>query len=448
MTIYGYARVSTQEQSVEYDALKQQIQRLKDAGADIVVFDIESGRSNKRKEFLELIRLAEKGKVREIIVTRIDRLGRSVITISKTIEMLNIKNVKLRILDAPVDSGTAFGWLSINQMAGLAEFESRMLSERTRHGMNYFRDQKKVQSAPFGYLKEDHKLILDKSKYIAARKIIELLLSGYSYGHISKVLFTDYQIKFSLSGLRHWINNPAICGHIRYFSEVEQRRNANPRPPVVHRNCHDAIATDEEIAQIKSLTKTKPRLSEKETKNYPLKGLCKCAVCGAGMYRIISRFKSGNTEYIRCTKHSQNVLFCTNKTNARLTNVQKQIIEALIKKSSEILKEINLAKMPSETESKILIDLRDQLAGLKALKSTNPAIVIALKDLQLQILAEENREPSLPSQGQDTELLYSFSQATFWESRTDEDLRKFLGVFVESVSIDSSGDVSEIKFSR
>lgn len=148
MKVYGYARVSTQEQAEEFDALNQQVARLKTAGATEVLIDIESGRNDERKQYNELLKLVQQNQVDEIIITRVDRLGRSVITIHKAIDVFVKHNVNLRILDAPVDPNSPFGWFSINQMSGLAEFESRLLSQRIRHGNNYFRQQLKYCVPP------------------------------------------------------------------------------------------------------------------------------------------------------------------------------------------------------------------------------------------------------------------------------------------------------------
>ncbi len=446
--IYGYARVSTVEQSLEYDALKQQVKRLEDAGADLVLVDVESGRSNKRKEFNKLLKLVEQGKVREIIVTRIDRLGRSDIDVIRTIQLFNDCGILLRILDAPIDVTSSFGRFSASQMAALADFESRLLSERTRHGMAYFRSQGKLQRACFGYkLNDNKKLEPHQTNFAIARKMIDLLLGGYSYGAISRYLVEQHGIQFSLSGLRHWVDNPALVGHTRYFTEMEHRRNPkNPRPPQIIRNTHTPIATEAEISQIKHNAKTKTRFSGKKEKDYPLKGLLRCAHCGGGMYRVISRYKSGETHWIRCNIHARNVHFCHNKTNAKLTTLTKQVIERITEKAQEITEESNISSSNSN-ESEELVDLRQQLAGLQALKSNNPAIIAAVTDIENQIEAEEIRLKSASRIDADRlKLAWSYSQATFWESLDDGELRQAFRSFVESVSVDDSGNVSSVFF--
>lgn len=446
--IYGYARVSTIEQSLEYDALKQQVKRLEDAGADKVLIDIESGRSNKRKEFNRLLKLVERGKVREIIVTRIDRLGRSDIDVIRTIQFFNDSGIILRILDAPIDISSSFGRFSASQMAALADFESRLLSERTRHGMAYFRSQGKVQSACFGYrLNEEHKIIPDEKNFPIARKVIELLLNDYSFGSISRYLFEEYGIGYSVSGIRHWIENPTILGHTRYFTDMEQKRNPkNPRPPQIIKNTHDAIATEFEIARIKRNVRNRPRFTGEKEPEYPLKGLLKCALCGGGMFRLISRYKSGETHWIRCNKHARNRHLCPNKKNARLNILTEQVIERITQKAIEITEQSNI-NLSNDVESPELLDLRQQLTGLKALNSSNPAIIAATRDIENQIEAELMRSQYADRIDADRlKLAWSYSQPTFWESLGDIELREAFKSFVDAVYVDDSGNVSDVSF--
>ena len=68
--IYAYARVSTQEQALNTHALEQQIDRLKQAGAIHIYFDIVSGSKSERPQFSALMALVRKGKVKKIIATR------------------------------------------------------------------------------------------------------------------------------------------------------------------------------------------------------------------------------------------------------------------------------------------------------------------------------------------------------------------------------------------
>ncbi|KAB8333461.1 recombinase family protein [Scytonema tolypothrichoides VB-61278] len=132
--IVGYARVSTNAQA-DGEALDQQIARLKAAGAEDIFVDVESGRSvkrssavsgacpqdigNRRPQFKKLLALVETGKVKELIIARIDRLGRSVISLHKAIKLIEENGVELRVLDASVDPNSPFGWFSISKLTYL-----------------------------------------------------------------------------------------------------------------------------------------------------------------------------------------------------------------------------------------------------------------------------------------------------------------------------------------
>ena len=71
----GYARVSTRT-GEQLSALEAQVARVKAAGVDRVITDIESGLSNERSGMNELLGLIDSKKVGEVVATRVDRLGR------------------------------------------------------------------------------------------------------------------------------------------------------------------------------------------------------------------------------------------------------------------------------------------------------------------------------------------------------------------------------------
>ncbi|MEG4962658.1 MULTISPECIES: recombinase family protein [unclassified Microcoleus] len=74
LIILGYARVSTREQALNSNALEQQEARLKEVGAMEILTDVQSGRRSDCAELKKLTESIKAGKVKEIIVTRIDRL--------------------------------------------------------------------------------------------------------------------------------------------------------------------------------------------------------------------------------------------------------------------------------------------------------------------------------------------------------------------------------------
>jgi site-specific DNA recombinase len=460
MKVFGYARVSKQEQAVETNSLDQQVARLKNAGAEVVLVDVESGRSNTRKHFNELLKLVEQGQVREIIITRIDRLGRSVVTIAKAFELFEKCKVKVRILDAPIDATSPFGWLSINQMSGLAEFESRLLAQRINHGMAFFRQQGKVyQKAPFGYRKNTEGKLepnndihsSGKTYWEIARENIDKLLTGTTIRQLSKDLHEEYNIKMSGGGLRGWVENPSLRGHTSYFRRQDKPyfKGKEIQPTETIYNTHEALFTDQEYSTIKkNLANNRKNFTSNKPGKYPLVGKLQCASCGGSMYRRITPYVK-KTELIRCSKRSRGTHLCSNKKNTNFELILKKVVSFVTLKAEEIVNEIELSKKTKGEPNKEVVELQKQLAALEILRSTNPAIVTAIQDLKLQIInfeAMQSRKLTLVETNKNSELWQSYSQADFWESLSREDLELIFAEIIEAVVIDESGDVCDIKF--
>ncbi|MBD2440241.1 recombinase family protein [Nostoc sp. FACHB-110] len=93
--VVAYARVSSREQAENSAALDQQIARLKAAGAEIVLTDTESGREGKedqRSNFQKLMQWVRGGLVKQVIITRLDRLSRSLPTLRKVLNEFQKSN--------------------------------------------------------------------------------------------------------------------------------------------------------------------------------------------------------------------------------------------------------------------------------------------------------------------------------------------------------------------
>ncbi len=126
--IHGYARVSTAGQ---HDDL--QVQALKDAGAETVWSEVASGAATMRPELNKLLAAVEDGD--EIVIWRIDRLGRSLPHLVSTIRDLDARGVRVRSIQDPIDTRSATGRMQLNLFAMLAEFERELALERTTAGL-------------------------------------------------------------------------------------------------------------------------------------------------------------------------------------------------------------------------------------------------------------------------------------------------------------------------
>ena len=129
MTIYGYARVSTNDQD-----LTVQRKELAAAGCQIIREEKETGTTTtRRKELRTLLSFLVPGD--EVVVTRMDRLGRSTRDLLNIIEELKERGVSLRILKQNIDITTSPGKLFVTFLAGFAEFETELRKERQAEGI-------------------------------------------------------------------------------------------------------------------------------------------------------------------------------------------------------------------------------------------------------------------------------------------------------------------------
>ncbi len=126
--IYGYARVSTDGQSVEAQA-----KQLRAAGAEKLFKETASGAKTDRAQLRRAIKQIDKGDV--LIVTRLDRLARSTRDLLNTLAQIADKRAAFRSLaDAWADTTTPHGRLMLTVLGGLAEFERELIRARTSEG--------------------------------------------------------------------------------------------------------------------------------------------------------------------------------------------------------------------------------------------------------------------------------------------------------------------------
>ena len=93
LTVYGYSRVSTSSQDY-----KTQIQKLEQAGAEKIYSEKYTGTKKEgRKELEELLSIVQKEDI--VLVTKIDRLARSIVDLNSIISNLNNTGVTVTFLD-------------------------------------------------------------------------------------------------------------------------------------------------------------------------------------------------------------------------------------------------------------------------------------------------------------------------------------------------------------
>lgn len=124
----GYGRVSTRDQHPEaqHDALTE-------AGCDRLFVEKRSGKLASRPELNRLLEQMREGDT--VVVTKLDRLGRSLANLIELESTFRAAGVGLVILNLGVDTSTASGRMVFNMVGAVAEFEASLNSERTLDGL-------------------------------------------------------------------------------------------------------------------------------------------------------------------------------------------------------------------------------------------------------------------------------------------------------------------------
>src|SRR5580692_1584777 len=129
MTVIGYARVSTTDQD-----LSIQETALQAAGCDVIRAEKQSGTSTQgRAELRTVLDFIGKGDV--LLVTRVDRLARSIGDLQDIVRTLKARGASLKATEQPIDTGTAAGKCFLDMLGVFAEFETNLRRERQLEGI-------------------------------------------------------------------------------------------------------------------------------------------------------------------------------------------------------------------------------------------------------------------------------------------------------------------------
>ena len=126
----GYGRVSTRDQN-----LVGQRDALAAAGCDEIFIDKASGKLASRPALDKALMVAARTGD-QLVVTKLDRLGRSLEHLIALSTQLQTRGVDLVVLDQGIDTSTAVGRMFFQILGAIAEFEHALMSERTRDGLD------------------------------------------------------------------------------------------------------------------------------------------------------------------------------------------------------------------------------------------------------------------------------------------------------------------------
>ena len=171
--IYGYARVSTRDQSTD-----MQVSRLLEAGIpkERIFMDVISGATEDRPQLNSLLKLLHKGDV--LTVWKVDRLGRRTAHLARLLEEFDQKGITVRSLTEGVDTSDRSSRVSYLLMSVIAQNERETINERIRSGIDHAQKYGTKSGRPIGR---------PKASSAKVQHALDLLASGKSYRHACSI---------------------------------------------------------------------------------------------------------------------------------------------------------------------------------------------------------------------------------------------------------------------
>ena len=224
-SVVGYARLSTADQDKGL-TLEQQVDRLKEAGAEVVLTDLMSGRSTERPRYKELLKRCAAGEISKVICTRWDRLTRGAAETCKLVDLFSADDApELHLLDDPIDLSTIGGKLQLRILGAVAEAEVERTSERVGWGKAKRKAKGEIDVAPMGLKQVDGKLVVDRKPFLSllsdkqerskadlVLEMIDQLESSFSFQTPWRYLGEKYGLWAHRTMVQRLLLNPALRG--------------------------------------------------------------------------------------------------------------------------------------------------------------------------------------------------------------------------------------------
>jgi DNA invertase Pin-like site-specific DNA recombinase len=239
--VFGYARVSTSEQSINGQSLAIQQRQLEgwaqmqDLRLDRVVVETVSGGVEfaKRPEGGKLLAELHRGDV--LAVTKLDRFSRNLFDCLGVSEMLQERGVSLYLLDVnPSDpvTGNGMSKLFMSMLGAFSEFERSRIGERIRE----IKQQQKARGEftggppPFGFRHDEHKnLVPVPEQQAAIRQMRRLKAKGLSLRAIAAHM-AEYGVRISHVGVQHALSENQAVKRPAHPDEPPTMRDAHRKP--------------------------------------------------------------------------------------------------------------------------------------------------------------------------------------------------------------------------
>jgi site-specific DNA recombinase len=407
MAIIGYARVSTDDQA---GSLPAQVTRLTDAGCSRVITDIETGRSTDRDGLLELMAMVRAGQVSELLITRVDRLGRDAAYTDALLAQCEANRVSVRALDGgDIETATPQGFLMARLQTSLAEMESRMLSLRLRRQFAVYRAEGRHlrKRKPFGYQGgPGHRLRPHPEDWPQALRVLDELRRLGSFAAVAHTMPQWCEWCPAATNLQAWFCSPIIRGHMCHHRDRSSGKGWNQRWAEILYDQHPALISETDWRELAAMLR-RPRnrfrggANNSTETQHGLTGLLRCASCG----HLLRRNSSNGVAWWRC-RHR----LCNARGGAREDRILPVVINACAVEA-ERLAAVLAEPQAQDPAVAAMLDELDLMERMAARNPENRAMAAAVSEQRQRIEALKRTEaPAIkPSQYQALRDPYFFS---------------------------------------
>lgn len=317
-----YIRVSTEEQVNEGFSLNAQKEKLTKYAElndwDIFDYYIDDGISGKnikdRPEINRMLNDIKIGKIKNVLVYKLDRLTRSLYNLMELINLLEIYDCSLNSHTEKLDTSNAVGRMFVKILGTFAEFERENLAERITFGYEQKTKEGNYTNTNgvygYNYIIGEGKLEINQEEAKLVNRIYNLFLANYSMLKISK-LFNMEKVptkrggKWAPSTIKSILTNPLYVGKVRYGVRRKHKTflaDGTKHLPIIEKRKYDNV---QKLLNNRSNFNTK-RYSSENTYYFHV---LKCGNCGSKMHAK-QQIKNGKT-YITYICNGRNNNICT-----------------------------------------------------------------------------------------------------------------------------------------
>lgn len=413
----GYVRVSTAS-GEQLAALENQRARIAATGVDLILEDVQSGRATDRDGYQQLLELIATGAVSEVLITRVDRLGRDAADTDAAIAFAARKGVVITALDGgQIESLTPTGFVMSRIMTTMAEMESRMLSQRIKAGIA---ERRKRQMpcrgrAPWGYQISADRTALEPHplEWPRAQQFLRFLAANNwrmntALDEWARLSLGDIPLH-SCRAVKAWLKNPILRGGLGYG---QQRNHVFTH---IAWDTHPALIQHTEFAAIERHLEANRRMWGRHSKSQQrlLTSLCRCGTCGKAMSYAGSRT-------------IPSVMCRTRGCEQQYKSTRESLIAGAIAHTLAAHAEALATNAPA-IDSPEVEQLKTSIASLESLADPDLAEAIELKRARLKALSQVPQ--ILPR------ILQALRDPEMYEQATYEELTELYHRFVEQVVV-------------